>query len=208
MRVTNSSVTLLWIVVVISGLVDATPASEPIRFGMSTALSGPTSGLGNRVRDGVLAAFAEQNRAGGIRGRELELISLDDRYEPQLTAPNMRQLIEQHQVVGILGNVGAPCAVVAVPIANQAQTPLIGYVTGGAVLRKNPPDRYVFNYRASLAEEVATLIDHFIQSGIRPEQIAFLTQRDAYGDSVYNGGNEALKTYYDVVHFTSIACSV
>lgn len=108
----------------------------------------------------------------------------------------MRQLIEHDNVVAILGNVGAPCAVTAVPIANETKTPLIGYVTGGAILRKTPPDHYVVNYRASLNEEATAIVEGFIHSGrINPEEIAFFTQRDTFGDSFFDGGIAALQKH-------------
>ncbi len=161
--------------------------SKEVLVGMSTALSGPTSHLGVAVRAGVQAAFDAYNREP--HHPQLRLLALDDGYEPSLTGPNMRRLIEKEGVVAILGNVGAPCAVTAVPIANELKTPLIGYVTGGSVLRKSPPDRYVINYRASLAEEAAALVQNIlVHTDIQPDEIAFFTQRDSFGDSYFVGG--------------------
>lgn len=165
-------------------------------FGMSTALTGPAAELGLNVKAGVDAAFQEANALGGIHGKTLRLIALDDGYEPTRTGPNMHQLIEQHQVLAIIGNVGTPTAVVAVPIANRSQTLLFGAFTGAGVLRKTPPDRYVINIRASYAEETAAMVDGLINDmGLRPEDIAFFTQRDAYGDAGYAGGIEALRRH-------------
>lgn len=170
--------------------------NEPWVFGMSTALTGPAATLGMDMQNGVLAAFAEVNRAGGIRGHELQLIVLDDGYEPARTAPNMRELIDKHQVLAVVGNVGTPTAVAAIPIANSSQVPFLGAFTGAGVLRKSPPDRYVINYRASYAEETAAMIDMLIdQQGLKPEQIGFFTQRDSYGDAGYSGGIAALKRH-------------
>ena len=163
---------------------------------MSTALTGPAADLGTYMRSGVLAAIAEANRDGGINGQQLELIALDDGYEPTRTAPNMRRLIEQEKVVAVLGNVGTPTAIVAIPIANETKTPFVGAFTGAGVLRRTPPDRYVINYRASYAEETAAMVDGLIQSAhLKPEEVAFFTQRDAYGDSGFAGGVAALKRH-------------
>jgi branched-chain amino acid transport system substrate-binding protein len=173
----------------------AASAPEPIRLGQSAPLSGPTAALGTSVRLGVLAAIEEVNRAGGVRGRPVELLSLDDEYEPRRTAANTRELIEKRGVLAVIGSVGAPCAVTAVPIAQERSTLLYGYVTGGAVLRKSPPDRYVVNYRASLAEEVGLLVDHFVSRGVAAREIAFFTQQDAFGDAAFAGGMAALKRH-------------
>jgi ABC-type branched-subunit amino acid transport system substrate-binding protein len=179
---------------------------EPIRLGMSTAMSGPAAELGENMRTGVLAALAEANAAGGVKGRPLELIALDDQYEPAQTVPNMRRLIGEEQVIAIIGNVGTPTAVAAIPIANGAKTPFYGAFTGAGVLRKTPPDRYVVNYRASYAEETAAMVDALIATvGLQPNQIAFFTQRDAYGDAGFVGGIAALRRHglaseHDVAH--------
>src|SRR5690348_7558588 len=83
---------LTWVPILRGG--DTDPSKSPeIVVGMSTALTGQTAVLGKDMRDGVLAGFARANRGGGVHGRPLRLIALDDGYEPTRTAPNMRQLI-------------------------------------------------------------------------------------------------------------------
>lgn len=186
--------------VFLTGLPLATPcragAADGIVLGMSTALTGPAAILGINMRAGVLSALSEANRAGGFRGQAFSLISLDDGYEPSRTAPNMRTLIEEEQVLAVIGNVGTPTAVAAIPIANASKTPFFGAFTGAGVLRRNPPDRYVLNYRASYAEETSAMVNALIEfGGLKPNEIAFFTQRDAYGDAGYTGGMAALKTH-------------
>lgn len=164
-----------------------------IKIGQSAPLTGQTASLGLRVRAGIQAAVEEVNRAGGIQGREVRLVSLDDGYEPKRTGVNMRRLIDDEGVLAVLGSVGAPCAITAVPIAQERKTLLYGYFTGGSVLRKQPADRYVVNFRAGLSEEVAEQISALGAAGIKPEEIAFFTQQDAYGDTAFAGGVAALK---------------
>jgi ABC-type branched-subunit amino acid transport system substrate-binding protein len=167
-----------------------------IVLGMSTALSGPAADLGKNMQRGVLTGLKRVNRAGGVRGRQLRLIALDDGYEPTRTAPNMRRLIEKEQVLAVIGNVGTPTAIAAIPIANEQKTLLFAPFTGAGVLRKTPPDRYVINYRASYAEETAAMIDALIKIGhLKPKEIAFFTQRDGYGDAGFVGGIAALKRH-------------
>jgi ABC-type branched-subunit amino acid transport system substrate-binding protein len=170
--------------------------SEEVRLGMSTALTGPAAQLGLDMRLGVEAAFHEANLAGGIHGRKLRLIVLDDGYEPSRTAPNMHELIEVHEVLAVIGNVGTPTAVAAIPIANTKKTALFGALTGAGVLRKTPPDRYAINYRASYAQETAAMVDALVdEAGVKVEEIAFFTQRDAYGDAGQIGGITAMKRH-------------
>lgn len=166
---------------------------EFIKIGMSTALTGPAQALGQGMKLGIDAYFTKVNSLGGINGKKLKLIALDDGYEPSRTAPNMRKLIDEEKVLAVIGNVGTPTAVVSVPIANEKKTVLFGAFTGAGILRKSPPDRYVINYRASYAEETAAMIDGLLEVGVKPSEIAFFTQNDAYGDAGYQGAIKALK---------------
>ncbi|MGD9690043.1 MAG: ABC transporter substrate-binding protein [Phycisphaerales bacterium] len=174
----------------------APPTGEELVLGMSTVLSGPAAELGQGVKLGVEAALDEVNRAGGIHDRPLRLIALDDGYEPSRTGPNMHRLIETDSVLAILGNVGTPTAVVAIPIAMDTKTPFVGAFTGAGVLRKSPPDRYVINFRASYGQETAAMVDALVaHAGVKPEEVAFFTQKDAYGDAGYMGGMAALRRH-------------
>jgi len=191
---------VLLLLTVLPGLAHKTSA-EPLPclhnsyvFGMSTVLSGPTAHLGINMRNGVLAALKEINQQGGIQGRSLCLMALDDDYDPEKTVLNMHRLIEKENVLAIIGNVGTPTAIAAVPIANQNHVPFFGAFTGAGILRRIPPNRYVVNYRASYAEETASMVQALITYGrLQPNEIAFFTQRDAYGDSGFVGGIAALK---------------
>ena len=142
-----------------------------IRVGMTTPLSGPLQVLGKNVLVGIEAYFRNANANGGIKGEKLRLIVEDDGYEPRLAAPNMRRLIEEDDVIAVIGNVGTPTAIVTVPIAIEKGVPFIGAITGAPLLRKTPPNRYIFNYRASYSEEVANMVDGLLTAGIKPEEM-------------------------------------
>lgn len=165
-------------------------------FGMSTALTGPAKDLGQNMLAGFTAGFERANRQGGVKGKMLRVLALDDGYEPSRTTPNMRDLTDNENVLAIVGNVGTPTAIAAIPIANERKTLLFAPYTGAGVLRKTPPDRYVINYRASYAQETAAMIDALINvMKYKIEDIAFFTQRDGYGDAGYQGGITALKNH-------------
>src|ERR1700736_541153 len=152
--------------------VESNPQTEVV-LGMSTVLSGPAADLGKDMLKGVLAGLERANRGGGVNGRKLRLIALDDGYEPARTAPNMRQLIEQEKVLAIIGNVGTPTAIAALPIVDEQKTLFFAPFSGAAMLRNSPPDRYVINFRASYAEETGAMIDALVSSAeLRPEEIA------------------------------------
>ena len=167
-------------------------AGDPIKIGMSTALTGPSAALGIDMRVGIESFFEGVNKQGGVNGKQLELIVQDDGYEPERAALNMRALIDEYEVLAVIGNVGTPTAIVTVPIAEEKKTLLFGAFSGGNVLRPTPSSRYIINYRPSYAEETAEMIDGLMKAGIEPQQIAFFTQRDGYGDAAYRGAVDAL----------------
>jgi ABC-type branched-subunit amino acid transport system substrate-binding protein len=169
-------------------------ASE-IRFGISAAFSGPTKELGQNMYRGIEAAFRVANANGGVHGRQLRLVAADDGYEPARAAETMKQLYEKEQVFGVVGNVGTPTAVVALPYALERKMLFFGAFTGAGLLRSDPPDRYVFNYRASYAEETAATVHYLVKvRRLKPEQIAVFAQQDAYGDSGFVGVAKAVRS--------------
>ena len=94
------------------GLPQAAPAAETgvtndkIVLGQSVALTGPAAQLGIQMRNGLKAYFDEVNAKGGVQGRKIELITLDDGYEPARTVPNTKKLIEENKVFALFGYVG------------------------------------------------------------------------------------------------------
>src|SRR5215510_13644984 len=165
-----------------------------IRFGISAAFTGSAKELGNQMKLGIETAFNLINDSSGIHGRQLRLVAADDGYEPMRAAETMNELYEKQQVFGFVGNVGTPTAVVALPYALERRTLFFGAFTGAGLLRRDPPDRYVFNYRASYAEETDAVVRYLVKMrGLRPEQIAVFAQQDAYGDSGFAGVAKAMR---------------
>jgi ABC-type branched-subunit amino acid transport system substrate-binding protein len=166
-----------------------------IRFGMAGSFSGAAKELGREMKLGIDAAFSRANEAGGVNGRTLRLIAVDDGYEPAQTKVAMAQLYDKDQVFGIIGNVGATTAEVALPYALDRRMLFFGAFTGAPILRRDPPDRYVFNYRASFAEETEAAVHYLVKvRGIAPRDIAVFAQNDAGGDAGYAGVIKAMRT--------------
>jgi branched-chain amino acid transport system substrate-binding protein len=166
-----------------------------IRFGISAPFTGPAKELGQHMKQGIEAAFSTANAKGGVYGRQLRLVAADDGYEPTRTAVTMKQLYESDQVFGLIGNVGTPTAVVALPYALDRKMLFFGAFTGAGLLRNDPPDRYVFNYRASYAEETAAVVNYLVKvRRLLPEQIAVFAQQDAYGDAGFAGVEKAIRS--------------
>jgi branched-chain amino acid transport system substrate-binding protein len=165
-------------------------SDQKILFGQVAALTGPAQDLGQGMRQGILAAFDEANRKGGIAGRMLELRSLDDGYEPEKTIGATKKLIGEDKVFALIGVVGTPTSKAGQPIATAAHVPFIGPFTGAEFLR-NPYNRYVVNVRASYSQETETLIEHLTKDlGIA--RIAILYQDDAFGLAGLEGVERAM----------------
>jgi len=169
-------------------------SANEIRFGIVAPFSGPSKELGRQMKLGIDTAFNRVNDAGGVEGRMLKLVSADDGYEPTRTLDAMKQLYDKEQVFGFIGNVGTPTAAVAIPFALERRTLFFGAFTGSSILRNDPPDRYVFNYRASYAEETATVVHYLIKlHRLQPKQIAVFAQQDSYGDAGFAGVAKAFR---------------
>jgi ABC-type branched-subunit amino acid transport system substrate-binding protein len=168
--------------------------ADEIRFGIAAPFSGATKELGLQMKLGIEVAFNEANTRGGVNSRMLTLVAADDGYEPARTVEAMKQLFETEQVFGVIGNVGTPTAAVSLPFALEHKMLFYGAFTGANLLRHDPPDRYVFNYRASYAEETDAVVRYLVRlRKLRPEQIAVFAQQDAYGDAGFAGVAKAVR---------------
>ncbi len=174
---------------VVRGMTD-----REIRFGIAAPFSGSARELGRQMKLGIDTAFARVNDAGGVDGRMLKLFAADDGYEPSRTADAMKQLYEKDQVFGIIGNVGTPTAAVGIPYALERKMLFFGAFTGAGLLRNDPPDRYVFNYRASYVEETDAAVRYLVKIRKIPlKQIAVFAQQDSYGDAGFTGVAKAFR---------------
>lgn len=165
-------------------------SEDRILFGQSAALSGPAAALGQGMRLGILAAFEESNGAGGVHGRRLELVSLDDTYEPELAVANTRRLIEEEQVFALVGAVGTPTSNAAEPLASAAGVPYVGPFTGAQFLRSRSRPM-VINIRASYFQETEEMVER-LTSDLGVSRIGILYQDDSYGLAGYEGLRRAL----------------
>ena len=166
-------------------------SDRSILFGQSAAFSGPAQELGRNMRLGMQAAFREVNEQGGVHGRRIELVSLDDGYEPEAAIDNTRQLIEGERVFALIGAVGTPTARAAVPIAEDAGVPYIAPFTGSSFLR-DPKWNGVVNMRASYYQETEEIVAR-LTNDLGIERIAIMYQDDSFGREGFLGVRRALE---------------
>lgn len=182
----------------------ALAAAEPgvtdssITLGMSAPLSGPNGAYGVEMREVINAYFAQVNKNGGVNGRKLVLEALDDGYETDRTVANTRTLINDKQAFALLGYYGSsPTTQAMNDVFGPAKVPLVGTISGADSLRRppgaNPNNRYMFNVRASYANETDVIVSQLVSLGLK--NIAVFYQNDGYGRSGLDGVTAALKKF-------------
>lgn len=164
-------------------------SAKEIVLGQFAALSGPAAELGKRMQVGIEAYFRAVNAAGGIHGRTLRLISRDDGYEPERAVAAVKTLIGDDQVFALVGSVGTPTNLAALPVITQENIPLIGPFTGAQALRE-PFNRNLFHVRASYFDETERIVQHLTTLGVN--KIGVFYQNDSYGKAGLDGVTRAM----------------
>lgn len=163
---------------------------DRVVFGQSAAFSGPAQELGINMNLGIMAAFEEANRNGGVSGRTLELATRDDAYEPEAAITNTQALINDEQVFALIGAVGTPTSRSATPVAAEAGIPYVAPFTGAGFLRADNWENIV-NLRASYAQETEEMVER-LTTDLGVTRIAVMFQDDSFGRAGYNGALAAL----------------
>jgi branched-chain amino acid transport system substrate-binding protein len=189
------AVTILTLGIAIQTAMAATAAGEvgvtdkSIVLGESAALTGPAAKLGLNMNLGARIYFDSVNAHGGIYGRKIELRSRDDGYEAERAKQNTLDFVHKDGVFALFGYVGTPTSNAAAPIFTEARVPFFGAFTGASSLRE-PFNRYVFNIRASYADETERIVEQLTTTG--SSKIAVFYQNDAYGKAGLEGVTRAL----------------
>lgn len=152
----------------------------PIPIGRSLPLTGPFATYGMAKLHGQDAYIAAVNRAGGVHGRTIKLITLDDRYEPESTVANLRELEAHDHVLAYLGLFGVPTVAAAIPVLTSLGVPGIGLTSGMPAVRE-PFNRYLFPVRASYREEAKRIVRHIRTLGL--ERLVIIRQDIPFGQA-------------------------
>jgi ABC-type branched-subunit amino acid transport system substrate-binding protein len=159
--------------------------STKIVIGGVMDLEGHSRGLGQGMRDGIMAALAGKK----VKGRRVEYITLNDSYNPTKTKVATQDLVNRG-IFTMMGNVGTPTAGASLPVLQQAGIPAVGFFTGAGLLR--PGKGSIVNYRASYIQETAAVIGAAIKAGLEPTEICAYVQNDGYGMAGIAGVKAAL----------------
>jgi ABC-type branched-subunit amino acid transport system substrate-binding protein len=169
-----------------------------ITIGMSSPFSGPNGAYGIDMRQTIEAYFNQVNKVGGINGRKLSLVALDDGYETERTVANTKALINEKNAFALLAFYGSsPTTEAMNTVFGPAKVPLVGTISGAGTLREaigtNPNARYMFNVRASYADETEVIVNQLVSLGLK--NIAVFYQNDGFGKSGLEGVTAALKKH-------------
>lgn len=189
--ITKSVAALAFAALPFSAMAEDGVTDAKVVFGQAAALEGPAAALGTGMKTGLEAAFAEINKAGGVHGRTIELISYDDGYEPDRSIAQVKKLIGDDKVFGLIGAVGTPTSKATQPIATEAKVPFVGPFTGAGFLR-NAELGNIVNVRATYAAETEAWIKHLVDEK-KMKNIALLYQDDAFGRVGLAGVTKALE---------------
>lgn len=150
--------------------------------------------LGNAMKAGADMVFAKANATGGVNGRKVRFLTLDDQYKPEETVRLLEQVLVEHKpalIVGVLGTANTG-AVLKSGLLDRHRVPLIAPYTGADSLRA-PTHPWVFHIRASYAEEVERIVKHYATLGMA--QLAILHEDDAFGQFIHSAFEAACRKH-------------
>ncbi len=164
---------------------------KEILIGMSNGQTGPISELGMMMKEGATVYFNKVNAAGGVQGRKIKLLVYDDVYRATIVVENTRKLIERDKVFALFGYIGSGNSAAIVPIITRTGVPYLFPLTGAEVIR-NPVNKYIFNLRASYADEIEVMVERLTRD-LQIKKIGVFFQTDALGDAGRAGVVRALR---------------
>jgi branched-chain amino acid transport system substrate-binding protein len=156
-------------------------AAEKIVIGQSAPLTGSNAEIGKDIRDGARAYFKKVNDAGGVNGRPIELVSLDDKNDRKTAGANAVKLVNESNVVALFGFASATLSLDAMPIVREKKVPFFAPFTGADAIHKQGPQ--VFVMRASYADELVKILEHW--GGLGADRVTVLHYDDESGNQNY-----------------------
>ena len=166
-------------------------SATSVVFGQSAPLTGANAELGNDIRNGALAYFKKVNDAGGVHGRKLELVSLDDDNKVPRSEANTIELVEKRGVFALFGYASATLSRPALPIVAKHNVPFLAPFTGADPMRVF--NKNVYNMRASYADELEKIVEHYITLGSK--RFSIVHYEDVVGKENLTAVERALKKH-------------
>jgi branched-chain amino acid transport system substrate-binding protein len=167
-------------------------SDDSIKLGGSYPLSGPASAYSS-IEQGAQAHFKFVNANGGVDGRKIEFVTLDDAYEPPKAVQNARRLIEQEQVFALFNTLGTANNVAIWDYTNQQEVPQLFVATGGSLwgadIEKHP---WTTGWQPDYVTE-SQVYAEYLEKEKPSAKVAVLYQNDAFGEDLLNGFKKAIE---------------
>jgi branched-chain amino acid transport system substrate-binding protein len=168
------------------------PASQAqILIGQTAGFTGVVSAGVIETTEGAKLYLDTINAKGGVNGQKIELISLDDKFDPKLAAENALKLVEEKNVQALFLTRGTPHAEAMIPMLEKYGVPLIGPSTGAMVLHQ-PVQKHIFNVRATYQREAEKAVTHLHSMGIT--RIGIVYADDSFGADGVTGAQKGMTT--------------
>jgi branched-chain amino acid transport system substrate-binding protein len=159
-------------------------ANAQILIGQSAGFSGPVAAGVKETTDGAKLYIDATNAKGGVGGQTIELISLDDKFDPKLTAENGRILVEERKVLSLFLTRGTPHTQSLFPLLDKTGVPLVGPSTGAMVMH-SPVQKTLFNVRATYQREAESIAAFLTALG--PTSVGIVHADDSFGRDALEG---------------------
>lgn len=170
-----------WLIAAGAHANDAGVTPTEIRLGASAVLSGPLGPQTAQFGIGSRLLFDSVNASGGIHGRKISYVTLDDGFDPKRAVENTQKLLTENKVFMVFNSTGTAQTAAVLPLLKESKTILFGPVTGASALRDNV-NPYLFHVRASYAIESARILSQLKQTGVT--RVAFFYQDDGLGKAL------------------------
>ena len=163
---------------------------KEIKIGQTMPYSGPASAYG-QIGKTEAAYFRKINEEGGINGRQINLISLDDAYSPPKTVEQVRRLVEQEQVAFLFNTLGTAPNLAIRDYCNQNKVPQLFVSTGASVFSDPEHFKYTIGFNPNYRTEARIYAKHILAT--KPQaKIAVLFQNDGFGKDYLAGLKDVL----------------
>lgn len=172
-------------------LLGAASVDAQILIGQTAGFTGAVAAGVKETSDGAKLYINAINAKGGVNGQKIEILALDDKFEPKLAAENAKILIEEKNVIAMFLTRGTPHTEAILPLLDKNSVPLIAPSTGAMVLHQ-PVKKHVFNVRATYQREAEKAVMHLGTLGIK--RIALVYTDDSFGADGVMGAQKGLQS--------------
>jgi ABC-type branched-subunit amino acid transport system substrate-binding protein len=166
------------LVVALFALIVPCAARADLVVGQTSGFTGPVASGVKENTEGAKLYLDWVNATGGVNGQRIELVSLDDKFDPKIAAENARKLITEKNVVALFMNRGTPHTEAIRPLLDEFKVPLVAPSTGAMILHK-PVHPWIFNVRATYQREAEKAIAHLATIGLT--RVALVHVDDSFG---------------------------